>query len=239
MKRNTLLRRPLVTAGVSVASLVLVSTLILAGLNMRNVHAAGTGGGGGGYGPACAPLNGAPTCHFSGASAYAQYTNTSSDGCIYTSAGMWIFENLVSDQPGGPTGGPVMWAWIYKFDMCNFTDLEYGYGYTNAVDFTHDAALESATVSATMQLPTPPWDSTPPVNATINLKWKGVGSVTSYLDSFQTRTGSTIYRTHYKGDNRMAVVSGTLSDGTTNFAATPTMSSLYVMQGGTLDIIQQ
>ncbi len=132
-----------------------------------------------------------------------------------------------------------MYAWIYKYDMCNYTDLEYGYGYTTTVDFTHDAAMESASVSATMLLPTPAWDSTPPVNATINLKWKGVGPTTSNFDSSQTRAGHTLFRTHFTGDNRAAVVSGTFSDGTTNYAAAPTMSNLSVMQGGTLEINQE
>ena len=235
MKRNILLRRPLVTAGVSVASLVLVSTLILAGLNLRHVHASGTGGGGGG-GYGCSPSNGAPTCHFKGASAYADYVN--SDGCIYSSAGMFVFDDVTSDQPGGPTGGPVMYVSLYKYDMCNLVDLEDGYGYTTAVDFKHDAALESASVTATIQL-SDPYTSASPTNVTINLTWKGVGSVTSYLDNYQIRTSTSLYRTHFKADNRMAVVSGTLSDGTTNFAATPTMSALYNSVGGTLEIIRQ
>jgi hypothetical protein len=235
MKRNILPRRPWLTAGLVVASLVLVTALTLTAFNLRPVHAAGTGSDGPFGG--CTPVNGAPTCHIRGASAYAQYVTT--DGCIYSSAGMWIFENLESDQPGGFTGGPAMYAWVYKYDMCNFIDLEDGYGYTTAVDFTHDGGLESASVNTTMLLPTPSWDNTPPVNVTINLKWKGVGSTTSYLDNYQFRNGSTMYRTHYKGDNRAAVVSGTFSDGTTNYAATPTMSTLYNMQGGTLDIIQQ
>lgn len=239
MKRNVLLRRPWLTAGLVVASLVLVSTLTLAALNLHHVHAAGTGGGGGGYGFGCAPLNGASTCHFSGATAYAEYVQyPDSSGCIYSSAGMMVFDNLQSDQPGGPTGSPTLYVSIFKYDMCNYNVLEDGYGYTTAVDFKHDAALQSASVSATMQI-SDPYTSTPPINVTVNLTWKGVGSVTSLLDTYQLRTASTLYRTHFKADNRMAVVSGTLSDGTANFAATPTMSTLYNAQGGTLDIIRQ
>ncbi len=45
MKRNVLLRRPWLTAGLVVASVVLVTTLTLTAFNLRPVHASGTGSG--------------------------------------------------------------------------------------------------------------------------------------------------------------------------------------------------
>ncbi|MGZ6391581.1 MAG: hypothetical protein ACXWQZ_20275, partial [Ktedonobacterales bacterium] len=67
MKRNIMLRRPWLTAGIAVASIVLVSTLTFAALNLRHVHAGGTGGGGG-YNE-CLYTGGDPACHFRGAGA--------------------------------------------------------------------------------------------------------------------------------------------------------------------------
>lgn len=236
MKRIILPRRPWLTAGLVVASLVLITTLTLTAFNLRPVHASGVGSD---IGLGCSPTNGAPTCHFSGAAVFAQYVSgTDSTGCIYSQAGMILFDNIEHDQAGAPTGGPELYVGIWKEDLCSYTLLEDGSGYTTAPDFKHDAGLESASVNTMLQL-TDPYTGTPPINVTINLTWKGFGPVTSIVDGYQTRTAHSVYKLRFTADNRMAVVTGTFSDGTTNYAATPSMFPIYDSHGGTLEINQQ
>ncbi len=236
MNRNVLLRRPWLTAGLVVASLVLVSTLTVAALNLRHVRASGTGGGGGygGYNE-CLYTGGDPACHFSGSVAQALF-NTGGDGtnCVFTSMNVFVSENVIHNQPGTPTGAPHIFVSVFRYDNCAYTMLEDSFGYTTGFDYTHDASMESASVNATVPLTDYVTGTTR--NVTLNLVWKGFGNVDSYMDNYEYQTGHTIFRSHFSADDRQAIVTGTLTDGTTSSSLGPNLARLYNAQGGTLDI---
>lgn len=232
MKATFFRRRFAVILSIVVASLVLAGTATLATLNLRHVHASGTGLN------ACFPSAGSSTCHFSGFTAYAQF-NPDSDSCIYTSASIFVADKVLRDQPGEPAGQPFISVSIFRLDTCasGYTPLEDAYGTTTSVDIKHDAALGSA--SATATVPITDYYTQATSTVTIDLKWKGIGSLTNVIDRQAYGSGHFMFRTHFTGDSRAAVVSGTISEGTTNYAATPAMSYLYSTQGGALDIERQ
>lgn len=236
MKRNILLRRPWLTAGIAVASVVLLSTLTLAALNLRHVHAGGTGGGGGGYGSnECLYTGGDPACHFSGAAAQTGFS-IGGDGtnCIFTSANVFVSDNVVHSQPESPTGGPYIFVSLFRYDNCADTMLEDSFGSATGFDYKHDASMESASVNATV--PVTDYVTGTTRNLTLNVVWKGFGNVDSFMDNYQFQTGHTVFHSHFSGDNRQAIATGTLTDGTTSYSFGPGLSRLYNARGGTLDI---
>jgi hypothetical protein len=232
MKTRFFQRRSAVVLSLVIAGLVLVSTLTVTALNLRNVHASGTGVNG------CFPTAGTKTCHFSGINSMADFSSSDpGSSCIYSWTSVFVSDNVVANEPGATSGTPFVAVNIFKFDQCSYTVLLDQSGMTTNVDFRHDASLQSASVNATV--PTTDYLTGATSNFTISLQWRGVGPLSKVMDQQATRSQHLVLRTHYMGDTRAAIVSGTFSDGTTNYAATPALSTLYETQGGTLDLIQQ
>ncbi|MGZ3601211.1 MAG: hypothetical protein ACXWQR_02220 [Ktedonobacterales bacterium] len=231
MKTRFLQRRFAVVLSLAIAGLVLVSTLTLTALNLRNVHASGTGVN------SCYPTAGTKTCRFSGINATANFSSSDTgSGCTYSWTEVIVSDNVVSG-PGVTSGTPFVGVNIFKFDQCTYTVLQDQFGVTTDVDFKHDTSLQSASVDAIVPVTDSLTGTTS--NFTIDLKWRGVGPLSKVMDQQATRSQHYVLRTHYTGDTRAAIVLGTFSDGTTNYAATPALSTLFETKGGTLDIIQQ
>lgn len=232
MKMRFFQRRSAAVLSLVLAGLVLASTLTLAAFNLRNVHASGTGVNG------CFPTAGTTTCHFSGINSMADFSSSDlGSSCVYSWTSVFVSDNVVASEPGVTSGTPFVAVNIFKFDQCSYTVLLDQSGMTTTVDFRHDASLQSASVAATV--PTTDSLTGATSNFTISLQWRGVGPLSKVMDQQATRSQHTVFRTRYMGDTRTAIVSGTFSDGTTNYAATPTLSNIFETQGGTLDIIQQ
>jgi hypothetical protein len=105
------------------------------------------------------------------------------------------------------------------FDNCNLVLLRSGFGSTNVVDFQMDSGLVAAHASATVPATDDQHGTT--IYLYMNLDWSGFGDITTLRvkDHFDTPPFSVNFRA--KGSFRGATVSGSISDGTTNF--TPPM----------------
>ena len=112
---------------------------------------------------------------------------------------------------------------IYSvYDICNLILLRSGFGSTNVINFQMDSGLVAAHASATV--PAGDDQNGTTIYLYVNLDWSGFGDITKLRvkDHFDTPSFSVNFRA--KGSFRDATVSGSVSDGTTNFTpvdATP------------------
>lgn len=179
----------------------------------------------------------AASCSYKGLTARVDFQAFSDDGCTETSAFV-LASNGVTRNPGLQTSsGPGVFLIVSKFDNCNYTPIMQAFGQSSDVTFTLDGQLSTATLKGTVTVTdwNSPDQSTFPV--TLDLTWKGYGQKISTVDITHTRAASWDISTHFSGDSRGAQVSGSISDGTTNFAASPTMSGdLEITSGGMVAI---
>jgi hypothetical protein len=232
-------RRRLVAAGLSVAT----GTAVVAGLVIAAVllfHAKPALGSGTGPGGGCV-ASPQPVCTFHGNNATADFGSVSSDGCIFTEGFIQAAESVTRPQK---TNAQTVFVFMSSFDSCNNVQLEAASNtdpntgtpnFTGTIHF--GTKLASATVSGTAML----FDfvSNTTLTATINLTWEGFGATTPSVDSSHFHGFGFLINSHFNGNSRAAEASGTLSDGTTNFAAAPTLSAeLDDAKSGTVQIFK-
>ena len=70
----------------------------------------------------------------------------------------------------------------------------------------------------------------------LHATWTGFGPISTQTTSTSSRNGDTLFRSHFTGSNRMAMVTGTISDGTTTSTISMT-GTMEDAQGG--DILIQ
>jgi hypothetical protein len=194
-----------------------------------------------GSGPGGCFSNTGPVCTAKGGDADAFFGSVSSDGCIFSTAEIQPFQNLT--RPGNVTNQAVFVA-ISVFDACNFVQLveasnfdstTQDLNFTGTIDFGDQVSTARVQGTATMF----DFVSNTSFTATIDVTWQGYGPTTYAIDSLHSRAPGVIVNTHFKGAFRSAAASGTLSDGTTNFAATPTLdASLDNISTGTVQIFK-
>jgi hypothetical protein len=216
-------------AGVLAISAVVATLVVLPSLG-RPVHASGVGFG-------CTSTSG-PVCTFKGHSASAQFeANTS---CVTTDVDVLVFDSM-SRSGSTATPGSYVYLSTNSYDSCAGT-YSSGYGYDTtggAVQFTETRDSLTATGNVTVQNYN--GDGTMSSSTyTINLTWKGFGSLDRQTQDFNYQSAGFITMSHINGTSQIAYVSGTLSDGTTNFAASgTTMAEMLSATSGTFVTIQK
>lgn len=244
--RRTRLQAITAIGGV-VAILVVGGTLTLAALNLHNVHASGTGGGG------CYATNG-PVCTFKGHSGWADFQSHSD--CVSSDVYVYISDDF---SRSGATTMDSSWISLNASSFNNCTgDFSYGWGYadTGTVQFSQvgDTLTAQGTIPVDMYSGNEGGTSagvagsgtgggggsTSTATYTMNLTWKGYGTSSSSVSSFHYQTPGFITQGHYSGSSQNAIVSGTLSDGTTNFAASPSTYGEWInADSGTYVMIEK
>jgi len=227
--------RRLVAVGLPLAGLTAVAALLavvaLLPSTGRTAHAAipASGSGGGGCFVPSGP------CTFKNNSASADFSSVDSTGCILSDAFINGFDSLT--RPGNTTGQFAFVA-IVVVDSCNnFTPVKEAFSqdFTGTVQFGRNLSTARVTGSATM------FDvvSNTTFTATFDVTWQGFGPTTSMIDSQHFHAPGFILNTHFHGSDRAAEASGTLSDGTTNFAAAPSLSAdLFNSSGGSVQLFK-
>lgn len=225
---NTIMRRAkqLRALGLALGVVIIVAAIGVVGFNMQRsatqVHASGTGNGG-----ACFILTGStPTCQFKGFTADSEYssydTSTCPDG-VYTYYTVYAADNVQIDPSNPTTGGPLVAVFYSQWNNCTSDYSSYFGEGAGSIKTTGD--LGSATAQATIQLQDWTYDMGPTV--TVDVTWTGFGPISTITDNISSRNGDTIYRSRFTGSNRMAMVNGTISNGTSTFtiATTGTMNN--------------
>jgi hypothetical protein len=227
--------RTLVLAVGGVLILAVVGVAGVVGYNMQHTaapaHASGVGGGG----PCVVQTGGAPVCHFKGFTADANYSSVDRSTCsngIYTYFAVQVFDGVQINPSSSTTGDPLVYVYFSQYNNCTYSNNWY-YGETTTADIKTTGNLGSATVKATV--PLADWNQNPGPTVTVDVAWTGFGDTSSVMDVQSRRDGGLMTISRFTASNRMAVVSGTISDGTTAYTIATT-SVIKDVQSGTVQI---
>lgn len=237
-------KRRLIAIGLSVATLT-ATIVAVAVMTLGTRTALGSGSGGGG----CVVTTGTtpPTCTFKNNNAYVYFSNVSSDGCIYTNAGVSLYDNLTVP---GQSATQTALIFIEKYDECNYVSLMEAGSYdpntglstfTGTIQLASDLSRATVTGTAAMYDWSNGMPTQPSFTTTVNLTFKGYGSISRFSDSQHFHSSAFVMNTHYTGTSRPAEVSGTVTDqdGNNVAALSSTFAELTNSSGGTMQIFQQ
>ncbi len=227
MKR-LLSRKWTLASAVGVSSILLIGALLLTGVlpgATRPAHAAAATAG------VC--NMGAPhsVCIANGLVAAAFFQ--SSDSCRSTMVSVYAFQDLSQSVATDPSAGTTnVMVDFSQDDVCNFTQIGWAEGQVTGADFQGDAALNTATLNATVPL-TDSYGEPTGITLTLALTWHGEGATRTGADDFKYRSPSGLTITRTLDTLRSAITVGTITDdGTTNYAAAPaTYSDLASSKG--------
>lgn len=198
----------------------------------RAAHA--SGGGDGGFCPQ--QWDGTPSCQFKGFTAGAQYfgedTSICADG-IYTTVQVFVAQDLSHALPAPATATKYADVGIYQYNSCTYASTAY-YGYITTADLQVTGRTDGATVQAVIPT-TVNWTDQAGPTVTVDLTWKGIGNVANLTTTRDYRDGSIMTRMRMSGDDRMATVNGTISDGAITYTISG-MSEIGYAQTGALAI---
>jgi hypothetical protein len=225
---NKLGKRGLVAGGIATVALVAVVAMLAVSLlpsNGRAVHASGVGGG-------CFAISG-PVCTFKNQSAFAQF-ESSIDDCVVSDAFVEGFNNLV--RPGN-TATQTAFVSITTYNACTGELLSEAFSqdFTGTVQF--GTGLSSAAVAGTATMVDALTSNT--FSVSVNVTCQGFGPTSRNISMNHYRAPGFIFNSHFNGTTRGAAASGTISDGTTNFAASPTLyAGISDSSGGTVQLVK-
>jgi hypothetical protein len=228
-------KRRLIAGGLATLGLTTLVAALVAGVVLFHpgrVFGSGTGGGG------CFSSNG-PSCTFKGHNAFADFGSVSPDGCVFSDASVFVFDNFTN--PGRVSTKAVQ-VNINVFNNCTGMSIESLSNIdpsTFLADFTGSFTFGTGLSSLTLNGTAPMFDNfsgAPSGTATLSLTWKGYGPTFTFEDNNHSRSPGFALNSHSKGASRSAEASGTFTDPSgTNFASTPTLNAdLGNAQGGTV-----
>ena len=223
-------KRGLVAGGIATAALLAVVAMLAVSLlpsNGRAAHASGTGGGG------CFAISG-PVCTFKNQSAFADFESSSSDGCVISDTFVQGFNNLM--RPGNTTTQTAFVS-METFNNCTgeFLSGAFSQDFTGTVQF--GKGLSTAAVAGTATMVDEMTSNT--FSLSVNVTWQGFGPTSRNISINHFRAPGFIFNSHFNGTTRGAAAAGTISDGTTNFAASPTLNAaISDSSGGTVQLIK-
>lgn len=170
------------------------------------------------------PLNHGPIKHqYSGDSAILSLYSTS-DGCIYSNVSMMASTQTVKSNSGGNSTGQYASIYVDRFDNCNGSYIGgfYGSVLIDGSNYQIDKQLNSAHLQTVI----PVYDFYTSAQSTIsvNVTWTGSGEVQKGKSRNQVQSVGCKTTYSWSGTSRMAIVSGSISDGTTEYM---TGASIY------------
>ena len=186
--------------------LLVVTVLVLATFSQGITARAGGGGG---------------TFRFKGQSANAHFSSVDPSGCIYTDVFVYASEQIIATQPGPGTPSSGASLSILQFDACTGTQLIGADGFASLTgpDFQVSKKLNSATLNTTVNV----FDylTGTSYDVSIALTWTGISPLGRQTSEFHYQFAGCHQNYHNNGTFRFAQASGSVSDGVTDFAASP------------------
>jgi hypothetical protein len=164
---------------------------------------------------------------FHGLSAQANFDNT--DGCIETFVFVDGFQNTVNKQTF--SGADVF---IGKVNNCTNTSLLNASGGTDSPSFQIDQELLSASLSATIPVTDSVSGNTFLVS--VNMTWTSTSAIGHQNATSHYHTKGFTINSHSNADFRDAIASGTVSDGTTNYTPSGTLSFAQIASTKSVDV---
>jgi len=161
---------------------------------------------------------------FKGLSANTSFESVDASGCILSRLDVFTAEAMVQNPPGrrAPFSGTSIF--LSQYDQCTDTLLLAAEGITDLAepDLQISPRLDSATLNTTVTMFDTLTGNT--FDLSVDLSWVGVGPSSRQHSSFRFGDKDCRVISRFKGTILVAEVSGTVTDGVTNF--TP-QSSFY------------
>jgi hypothetical protein len=228
--KSLLSRKWTFAGGMGIGVCLIIGTLLLSGVLPGATH------------PAHASNTESGPCHLGmrhsvctgkGLQAYANFYSDSD--CISTNVGVDAVQDVSNSATDPSAGATRVFVFFYQYDTCSYTEVANAEGELDGGIFQGDNQLSNATVNATVPLT---GSGIPDGFAlTIALNWHGIGDTRTGSDDFKFRSPSGLTITHTSYTTRSAVATGTVSDGTINYASAPALNSMLSdNQGGQIVI---
>ena len=171
--------------------------------------------------PTAASTGGGSAFRFKGLSANAFFSSADPSGCIYTDVSVFASEQIISSQPGMGTPSSGSSIFISQYDACTGTQLLSADGYVPLADpdLQISRKLDSASLNTTINM----FDyvSNNTLDVTVNLNWAAVSSSGRQVSHFNYQFSGCKISSHLNSTFRYAEVTGSVSDGVTNFTPSP------------------
>jgi hypothetical protein len=168
---------------------------------------------------------GADTHHygFKGRTAEARFLTV--EGCVATEAFVHAVDGRVKHDAGRPEAESSVFVGLASFDVCTGSPLGFSLGYQEDLgDALQIDRLDGATLDATVTMTRMLTGDT--FAMTVQLQWTGFGDTLKAREHIMLDYPGFRVNARESGTSRPASVSGVVSDGTTNHAATPWASGL-------------
>jgi hypothetical protein len=217
----------------ALSMLVVIAAMSVLGYSMQNTHQPLRASGNGGD-PCISTAGSIPACHFTGFSTGAYYSTADRTTCasgVFTGYSVSAMGYVTTKPSDAIASGPVVYVSYQTFDTCSWARTSYWAAIPEAIKTTGN--LDSANLQTTVQLHD--WSNNPGPTVTVDLTWNGFGPLSTTVQDVSYRTGDTVFKSHFTGSDRMAMVTGTISDGTTTMNVDMT-SMMYDSKGGTISI---
>jgi hypothetical protein len=194
---------------------------LMAATLSQSSHASAGGGGGSTY-------------KFKGLGASAFYSSLDETGCIFTQTSVFANEQTVKYQPGPAIPEAYISVFISQYDSCTGTQLFAADGSAPLAveDLQVSKKLKSATVNATVTMTE--YTSGETFDVAVSLAWTGVSSIGQESSQYQYRFEGCQQKSNNNGTFRLAQVSGTVSDGITDYTQASFVDArVFSSKGGT------
>lgn len=171
-----------------------------------------------------------------GLSAEAYFSSVDPSGCIVTDAAVFARDESTQNPPGPGTPSSSVFLYISQYDYCNDLQLLYAEGFSELAitDFQISKNLQWAILNTTVNV----YDYVSATNfdVYVDLTWTGIGGLSRQNSHFHFHAPGCHVNSHFQGTARSADVSGSISDGVTNFTPDPGSGTMFSSKSGDIYI---
>lgn len=186
---------------------------------------------------AASAVNAAEVTHYQsrGAAASAWWNN--SDGCINTGTSVTVTD-MTTKVGGPPTESTDLFVNVWQWDSCNSTTLRSIFATVSLGpnEFVGSKKLDGATLVASVS--GYDYATSSNVTLTLNLDWVGDGDIFRGMYQNNNWFGGIFFRQHASGSYRQATLTGTVTDGVTNYAAGSVWGQVWYSTNSSLTIVK-
>jgi hypothetical protein len=131
--------------------------------------------------------------------------------------GLQVFQDVSNSNSDPSAQTTQVLVFFDTFDTCNFVDVASAEGQVVGADVQGDNQLNTASVNATV--PMTGTGVPDGFTLTISVTWQGVGVTSKEVETFMFHSLGRHSVTSTSATQRDAIATGTITDGTTNYAS--------------------
>ena len=152
---------------------------------------------------------------------------TTINGCITTEVFILVNEGKFQNPPSKGSPDSYIFLFISQYNSCTDTQLLQADAVAplTDADFRISGRLKSATLNTTITVLD--YLSNTSFDIFVDLAWTAIGPLSNQSSNFHFKTPGCISHFLFKDTIRLAEASGTISDGTTNFAPDPSVNAQF------------